>query len=332
MKRRPVIGLLMAMVLATMTLGSSAAFAAESKPNPEEMAQVSYAAVWEGDNFDDSEVVVTYDVRIDGVDVVLADGELSRPFHIDGGYQLLGQNVSGFPDAECTWEKTAMASSTSSTEDDVQHYDATVINTVVCDESDEPETPDSTNRLYWMGDGIDALDECPSVDDGFLEWTLALYGPGDITGAELYVDGLSQGFMTQQDENVFLLETPSVGLEADIWVEVDGEVENALLAISDGCELQAGPYLDSDPESEPDVSETDDSSEPEAEPEPEPQPEDEAEAKEGDKTERPRAEGDYVASGMSEASVLGLLLLVSGGATFVFAAVMLRRLRPLRRH
>lgn len=322
MKRRLFLLVPMVMILAMMALGSSTAFAAESEPDPEDLAQISYTKLWEGDDFDDNDLEVTFDARIDGMDVVLADGELSQPFHIEGDFELLGENVSGFPDDECSWEQTAMASSTRFIEDDVQHYDATVINTVVCDETDKPDPDDLAEVSYmkmWDGDGF---------DDSDVEVTFDVRIGDDIV--ELGNTEVSEPF--DKEEDFELLGENVSGFPDDkcSWEQIDvassggfveGQVQRYDVTVINTVDCDEADTV-SGRNDEPEAKhEAEDKSEPEQ------QPEDEAEVKEEAATERPRAEGDVVVSSMLDSSRFGLLALALGGLTFAGSISMLNRLR-----
>ena len=112
-------------------VGTSPATGPRPRPTPEpDTTSIAFVKDWGGDDFEGSDdVVVTFDVDIDGTTVTLGDGVVSEPFDAEANWEVIGENVTGFPVDECSYIPTI---DTGTFVGEVATY--TVTNFVTCDE------------------------------------------------------------------------------------------------------------------------------------------------------------------------------------------------------
>lgn len=103
----------------------------DPEPGPETI-RIAFEKEWAGDDFEGSDdVVVTFDVEIAGATVTLDDGEASEPFDFGADWTLIGENVTGFPDDECSY---TLGGGTGTLLDDV--LTIPIENVVTCEETE----------------------------------------------------------------------------------------------------------------------------------------------------------------------------------------------------
>ena len=149
------------------------------EPAPETQT-VSFTKSWDGDEFDDSDVVVTFDVEIDGDTVTLDDGEESDPFPADADYSFESENVTGFPDDECNYRAAVSGD---------EDGDYTVTNMVNCDDP-EPTLQVEKELTGGNAPGNDTeftvcLEHGPQPDTAG-DATTAV-APSDCRGSEAFI-------------------------------------------------------------------------------------------------------------------------------------------------
>ena len=119
------------------------------KPDPEmpepDLISIVFVKSWTGDEFEGSDgVTVTFTVSIDSQEeVTIGDGEPSEPFGAEADWDLVRENVEGFPDDECSY---AMNVGSTIVDGDGNWLTA-VSNHVTCDEAPDEDEPEPDVEL-----------------------------------------------------------------------------------------------------------------------------------------------------------------------------------------